>query len=426
MTKPNVIFNEALNFIEKKHKQPFFCYISTNAPHSPFNVEPCYRDIYLGKHTDSEPYARFLGMISNIDENFGRLREKLRQLGIEDNTILIFMSDNGQTYSDRALKVYNSGMRGMKGSPYEGGHRVPFLLRWPAGGLGKPQSVDSLAAYIDFMPTILDLCNIETPEDGRFHGETLVPLLRGDVSAHWHERIMVTDTQRVAYPLKWRLSCVMKGMWRLVNRYELYDLHKDPAQCRNVADQHPEILKELQNAYEHWWELCSEQIEDDIPISVGSEAQPETTLRTQDMFSEKSDVVWSQQQVRCGKSCQGYWEIFAERDGLYEFEMRRWPQEAGHLLKAGIEGDDVPYREDGIEPDTERCYSGGEALNFDTATLKLSGLPRQELDIGKDDEQVTFRMKLKRGSYHLRADFSGAGGEHMAAYYVYVRCPDGK
>ena len=238
----DVFFAEALRFIEAHRAEPFFCFVSTNAPHSPFNVEPAYRDLYTSA-TSCEPYARFLGMITNIDENFGRLRQRLCELGIEEDTILIFMSDNGQTGVDPAVNaaLYNAGMRGLKGSPYEGGHRVPFFLRWPAGGLAAGRTVAELASYVDVMPTLLDLCAVAVPSGRSFHGESLVPLLRGVSGGHWAARTFVTDTQRVAHPLKWRLSCVTQGRWRLVNRDELYDIEADPGQRRDVAAAHPTV-----------------------------------------------------------------------------------------------------------------------------------------------------------------------------------------
>jgi len=151
----DVFFDQALHFIEDCGDEPFFCYISTNAPHGPFNVDPRYRDLY-GDETESEQYARFLGMITNIDDNFGKLRSKLQALGIEDDTVLVFMSDNGQTgVGENVADMYAGGMRGLKGSEYDGGHRVPFFVRWPSGGIADGRTIGELGAYVDVMPTIL-------------------------------------------------------------------------------------------------------------------------------------------------------------------------------------------------------------------------------------------------------------------------------
>jgi arylsulfatase A-like enzyme len=219
----NIFFDQGMRFIE------------TNAPHGPFNVDPKYRDLYAN-NTSSDAYARFLGMCTNIDENFGRLRAHLARLGIEDDTILIFMSDNGQTQvGDPDAEMFNAGMRGFKGSEYEGGHRIPFFLRWKNGDVSGGRDVPQLSAYIDVTPTLLDLTGVsaessETTGAPTFDGQSLGTLVRGETDGFdWDSRIIVTDTQRVAHPLKWRKSCTMKGKWRLVDRNELYDLTTDLA-----------------------------------------------------------------------------------------------------------------------------------------------------------------------------------------------------
>lgn len=416
----DVFFDEAFRFIEANREQPFFCYISTNAPHSPFNVDPHYRDLYM-QHVDNEKYARFLGMITNIDDNFGRLRNKLQELGLEENTILIFMSDNGQTPAGDP-EAYNAGMRGMKGSAYEGGHRVPFFFRWPAGGYDKPRDVQEITSYVDFMPTLLDLSGIDFPAGNpSFHGDSLVPLLRGENEVYWRDRVFVTDTQRVAHPLKWRKSCVIKDRWRLVNRDELYDIKADPAQETNIADRHPELVAELQKAYEDWWELCSRQREREFPISLGSET--ETVLRSHDLRNElDSNVVWNQGQVRRGDTCHGYWEVFVEKPGVYDFELRRWPPETEHAVVDGISGDDVDFYHEGIAPGSEFYYTGGEPLDVDSAQLELTGMSEVYRNVEAGMAGVTFQVKLDEGSYHVRARFSSCkSGFHTSAYYVRVR-----
>jgi len=419
----DVFFDEAMRFIEAHRDTPFFCYLSTNAPHSPFNVPPRYRDLYLGEHTESEIYARFLGMVSNIDENFGRLRAKLGELGIEENTILVFMSDNGQTGTDGGAAVYNAGLRGMKGSPYEGGHRAPFFLRWPGGGLGEGRAIDALTAYIDFMPTVLELTGVAVPEGRTFHGRSLVPLLRGAAGRKdpaWRDRVIVTDTQRIAHPLKWRLSCVMQDTWRLVNRDELYDLAADPGQRRDVAADHPQRVARMREAYERWWALCTQQMDRDIPAVIGEPGEAEVVLRSHELRSDQT-VVWNQQQVRAGEVCHGYWEIEAAQAGTYAFSLRRWPEEAGHPVAGGIEGEDVAIDAAGIAPGAEGWYRGGAALAFDTATLSIDDRPRHEKPVAGGDAAVTFHVPLERGRHHLRARFSSAAGAHMSAYYVQVR-----
>ena len=360
-------------------------------------------------------------MVTNIDENFGRLRAKLAELGIEDDTILMFMSDNGQCGGvSRDANVYNCGLRGYKGSEYEGGHRIPWLVRWPEGGVAGNRSVGELTAYIDFMPTVLDLCGV-APERS-FHGRSLAPLLRGGESGgDWDERVLVTDTQRVADPVKWRMSCVMKNRWRLVDRDELYDLGADPAQTTSVADQHPAIVAELRAAYEAWWTLCAEQMANDIPLSIGAPEQEVAELRTHDLRNDDCDVVWNQAQIRSGQACLGYWEIRVERDGLYEFDLRRWPTEAGHAIRAGIDGDDIEFRRDAIAESAWPHYTGGRALDIRAACLEVTGHPQQSVPVTGAEPGAAIRMELAAGDAHLRAFFSNHKGLFQAPYYVYAR-----
>jgi len=272
------------------------------------------------------------------------------------------------------------------------------------------------------MPTLLDLCDVEVPSDRSFHGESLRPLMEGNIDDHWSERVITTDTQRVAHPLKWRWSCVMKDTWRLVNKTELYNLADDPGQQNDVAAQHPALVAELRQAYEDWWELCSTQNNDEIPISIGAEEQETAVLRTHDIRNEQDhSTVWHQGQVRKGDACHGWWEVMVEAEGEYEFDLRRWPDEAGHRVRGGIEGEDVSFREDGIEPGMEFFYSGGVALDIDTAGLFVSGFPEQWVSVDPDDRGAVIRMRLPAGPRHVRAQFASANGFYSSAYYVYIR-----
>ncbi|MBM4081115.1 MAG: arylsulfatase, partial [Planctomycetes bacterium] len=228
----DVWFAEAMKFIEENRERPFFCYLSTNAPHSPYLVAERYKQPYLSNPDIAEP--AFYGMITNIDENFGRLRQHLQRLGLEDNTILIFMTDNGSSGSchlDRQqfmTKGYNAGMRGKKGSYYDGGHRVPFLVRWPAGGLNGGRDIAEMSLHIDLLPTFIDLCGLKPPPGVVFDGLSLAPLLRGERAALPGDRFeFVQYRQSTEAPDKWT-NAVMTRRWRLVRGQELYDIKADP------------------------------------------------------------------------------------------------------------------------------------------------------------------------------------------------------
>ena len=176
-------------------------------------------------------------MIANIDDNVGKLRRFLDQQGLSDNTLFIFTTDNGTSSGG---KVFNAGMRGQKGSEYDGGHRVPFFAHWPQGKLTGGRDIEPVTAHVDVLPTLLDLCRIDKHPDVRFDGRSIAPLFRGDKEMEWGDRILVTDSQRVKDPIKWRKSAVMTDRWRLVNGKQLFDMKNDPGQKKDVAAGKPQ------------------------------------------------------------------------------------------------------------------------------------------------------------------------------------------
>src|SRR5262249_19383732 len=169
----DIFFDLAMHWIDERRRrdEPFFVYLPTNAAHAPCWVADKYKKPYQGKGP-----AGFFGMIANLDENLGRLDAFLRKTGLRDNTILIYMNDNGGT---AGVNVYNAGLRGRKTQYYEGGHRSAFFFRWPAGGLRRPCDLDPLAAVPDVPPTLIDLCGLLAPRGARFDGTSLAGLLRG-------------------------------------------------------------------------------------------------------------------------------------------------------------------------------------------------------------------------------------------------------
>ncbi len=427
----DVWFDLAQRFILDNRDRPFFCYIPTNAPHSPYNVEKRYADLYRQKEPESR--ARFHGMITNIDENFARLRAYLGQLGLEENTILIFMTDNGTSggaaVDERGHVVhgYNAGMRGLKGSPYDGGHRVPFFIRYPAGGIGGGKDVRCITANVDFMPTMLDLCGVEAPEDRTFDGRSLVPLLRAASAgnpppADWPDRVLVTDSQRLTNPVMWRQSATMTNRWRLVNGTELYDIKIDPGQVRDVAGEHPEVIGRLRAEYERWWEKVSKQFDRAIPLAIGADGWNGSTLTAHDLRNEECDVPWNQGHIRAGHLSRGHWEFRVDAPGTYAFELRRWPEELGYALSAGIAEPDIEWRRDLIDREDWSLYEGGAALSISAARLRVGDREvEQEIDpeTGASASAARFTLDLPAGETRLEASFT-VNGEEVSAYYVSV------
>ncbi|MFC1766099.1 arylsulfatase [Planctomycetota bacterium] len=370
----DVFFDEAMKFITTHKDKPFFCCLTPNAPHEPFNVEKRYRDLYAD-YDIPENRRLFYGMITNLDENFQRLLDLLRKLRLEENTLVIFMTDNGtaggmdQDDDQFVTAGYNAGMRGRKTSPYEGGHRVPFFVRYPAGNVKGGKDISTLASYVDVLPSLLDFCGLDAPKTD---GLSLRSLMEGrPVSKQWKDRVLVADVQRIVYPIKWRLSVVMKDKWRLLNGRELYDLATDPEQRRDIAAQHPKLVAELRAEYEAWWDLCTCQF-CEASTHIGSDQCDEVHMTTQELRNEDSDAVWNQGQVRAGQPCLGYWDIYAEKTGTYEIALRRWPAESGYTLLQGIQGMDInPKPNELLAESTIDWYQNGAVVDVFGAALMI-------------------------------------------------------
>jgi arylsulfatase A-like enzyme len=386
----DIWFDGALRFIEANKDRPFFCYVPTNAPHGPYNVADKYSKPYRDKGVPARQ-AAFYGMITNIDENMGRLVRRLKELGLEDNTILIFMTDNGTSGS------HAGGMRGKKGSEYEGGHRVPFFARWPGGGLKGPGDIDRLSAHIDVLPTLIELCGLKRPQGVKFDGASLAPLLKGKAGS-WPDRTLLVHSQRIEHPEKWRKSAVMTERWRLINGKELYDIKADPAQKNNVADAKPGVVEELRRVYEKWWADLSEGFDDYCEIIIGSDKQNPTRLMSHDWHSP--NPAWSQGAVRGGSKANGFWAVEVEQDGTYEFALRRWPVEVDKPINAAV--------------------GRGKAINATTARLKIANVD-QSKPVAADATEVRFRVKLKAGKTRLETWFTDDKGASRGAYYAYVK-----
>lgn len=424
----DVFFDEALQYIEANKEDPFFCYIATNAPHGPFNVEDHYADKYRG--TVNENRARFYGMIENIDDNFKKLRDRLDELGLSDNTILMFMTDNGTScgvtldHEQFVTDGFNNGLRGQKSSKYDGGHRVPFFIRWPDGIQEHDKNLNQLTANVDFMPTLLDLCSINRHPDVNFHGISLKPLIQGEVE-DLPDRAIVTDSQRLIKPVKWRKSAVMRGKWRLIDGRELYDIDKDREQRHDIASAHPELVEKLRSDYEEWWNKVSVAFDEPIPLSIGSLP---TVFTSHDVINRSANTAFSQQRIRQGHLCQGHYEVHIEEDGDYRFELRRWPRSIDLPINAGIDPDenDINWTKTCIQKKNWPYYSGGVAMSFGIATLEIQDQFMQTF-IGDEDHMASFSVSLRKGMTTLESRFIGRNNDLVISpYFIYisrVNCP---
>jgi len=322
----DVWFGEAMKWIEANRNRPFFCYLPTNAPHGPYNVADEYWKPFAEKGV-KDTQAHFYGMIKNIDDNMGRLYARLRELGLEENTILIFMTDNGTSAG------MQGAMRGRKGSEYDGGHRVPFFIRWP-GGLEARGDIDHLAAHVDVLPTLIDLCGVPAPQGVAFDGTSLAPLLRGQ--GDWPDRTLFVHSQRIDHPQKWRKCAVMTDRWRLVNGKELYDIQADPEQQRDIAKDHPDVVARLRQAYEAWYDDIDDRFDDYCRIILGSDHENPSHVTAHDWHPEKGSAVpWNHSHIRNDKMyANGWWAVEIAKAGPYRITLRRAPKEANMALGA--------------------------------------------------------------------------------------------
>ena len=417
----DVFFNQANRFITESARsgKPFLAYISTNAPHGPFHCPQKYMDLYQGQ---SPTIQAFYGMITNIDENVGRTRKLLKELGVYEDTIFIFTTDNGTA---RGREIYNAGMRGQKGSEYDGGHRVPFIVHWPRGGMSSKRVVNTLCHAVDIAPTLLDLIGAEPPEGYLFDGVSIKSLLAGKGGPDWPERMLVTDSQRVRDPIKWKQSAVMSQGWRLVNGKELYHIDEDAAQEKDLAGKYPGRMAKMRAFYEAWWAELEPSFARTTELHLGHRDHPVVTLTSHDWIQEAYPP-WNQAQNRNKQPVhprkrdlrhEGHWAVKVLSQGTYEVEVRRWPAESGKKINEELPpGEDVPGADQAFRA------RPGLGIGATAATMRLNGKDSEIKPVDDDTESVTFEIELSKGMHQLSPYFTIPQGE-LGCYYAIVKGP---
>ena len=399
----DVWFREALKFIEqsKGGDKPFFAYISTNAPHGPFLVDEKYSKPYEDKGVPGN-MAKFYGMIENIDENMGLLMKKLDEWKLADNTVLIFTTDNGTAAGAGALASgkevnvkpgtggwpgFNAGMRATKGSPFDGGHRVPMFIRWPGGKLGNARDIDTLTAHIDVLPTLCDLAGVKVPGELKIDGTSLAPLLK-NLNIKWPDRTLLVHSQRIENPKKGKTFAVMTERWRWVDGKGLYDITADPGQQNDLSDKHPDVVKQLSAAYDKWFDSISTRFDEYVRIGIGSEKENPVHLTCHDWHTNNGGVPWHQGHIERDQKANGYWAIDATKAGKYAITLRRRPAH-----------DPKPI---------------GEEI----ARVQIGKL-NAEAPIAKGATSVTIEVELDAGPATLQTWF-GEGNKATGAYFVEI------
>ena len=279
----DLFFEEALGWIYQQHeaKTPYFAYVALNAPHAPLVAPEKYKKRFLELGYDKGTAGRY-GMIENIDDNFGLMMEKLAKWDALENTLVIFMTDNGATHlsgslNGKKLRHFNANLRGGKNSPFEGGSHVPAFWQWK-GVLGEGVDIDGLTAHLDLYPTFAELAGAELPEDVQeMDGRSLVPLLE-DAKAEWPDRDLFIHCGRWAAgkreSAKFAKCAVRTQQWRLDNNKYLYDISKDRSETNDVFAEHPEVVAKLQKSYDAWWESTLPLMVNEGLPKVAPEEQP--------------------------------------------------------------------------------------------------------------------------------------------------------
>lgn len=413
---PDVFFNAAIDFVNENQERdkPFFLYLATYMPHTPHTLpSESWTTKYNNQVSKEESY--FLAGIDRIDRNVGRLRRALEKSGKAENTIFIFMTDNGGT---TGVKLFNANMRGRKNQVYDGGHRVPFFMHWPNGKLKHGADVSDLTAHIDLLPTLIDLCDLSPERAVDFDGRSFKQQLF-QPDAALPERTLFVEVQRTFKPKPWAKTAGMTKRWRLVNNKELYDMAKDPGQETNVIKQYPEVVREIQKAHKTYWERVSPGDRDKPRFIVGHPNDPETLLQPADWYLPS--VPWNHAEVAQGRKFIGAWDIAIAEEGTYRFEVRRWPRESNAPIRGvpvfnkEVDAWDAKGGKDGL-------IYGGKMKALPVETIKLTvGSYSKTMPVNSGDKQVVFEVPLKQGDTQIKGTMLDRKGKIIAgAYYTYV------
>ncbi|WP_353827729.1 arylsulfatase [Agromyces sp. SYSU T0242] len=425
-------FGEATAFIERSVEAgtPFLCYLPVNAPHVPYDVHERYAEPYLAQGVP-EDRARFFGMIANIDENVGRLRERLTALGVAEDTIVVYLGDNG---TDGGATVdgegtladgYNAGLRGKKCWATDGGHRNLCLLHWPAGGWTGGRDIRTVTAHFDLLPTLAARCALDAPHDAALEGRDLSRLLEGDDDPSLEERAIVVHNQQRDNPVKDKDFAVLTRDWRLVQTTEWgpgrRELHAadDTAQRHDLADVHPDVVERLGAVYDAWWDGLDDAFDQAWPAYLETGGEEVTLTAHAWHGTEDRPGIYDQDHCRTGEIANGYWLVEVVDPGRYRFELRRWPREVDRPITAGL-----PART-GIPHVGDR--PAGVALSIRTARISVrpddadaTALSEATTDVGDAAHAVVHACDLPAGRLRIQTWFTDDGGVERGAYYLYA------
>lgn len=415
----DILTTATIDFIKTNRERPFFAYLAFNAPHEPLADAPPehydrYREMDLGPSRfvapgwplpaklDTDKIARVYSMVSNIDDNVGRVLAKLKELQLDRDTVVVFLTDNGPQHPR-----FNAGMRGLKGTPYDGGIRVPCFVRWPAGlGAASGSYVDRIAAHVDVTPTLLEACGLPQPPGVNFDGVSLLPLLKGDVSHEsWPDRTLFFQWHRGDAPEAERSFAARSQRWKLVQpagangaefqpRFELFDLAAEPSETRNVANKHNRVVEEMRDGYRHWFEDVTAANGRAAPrIKLGTPHENPVVLTRQD---------WRGPRAGWGAKNLGHWDVEIAQAGDYEVTVQ--------LAVSAVDSDPPLAGEPAVPP--------AAAVAPRTLHLRAGGV-EAERPLEPGQKSVKIPVELPAGATQLEA-WVAEGDETTGARSVEV------
>ena len=333
----DVITSAAIHFMEENRNRPFLTYVAFNAPHTPLEVPERYYELYrrmnlkladfsgpghaVSPSFDPETTARVYAMVENIDDNVGRLLRKLQELKLSQDTVMIFLTDNGPQQAR-----YNAGMFQVKGSTHEGGIRVPCFVRWP-GKFTAGRKVDRIAAHIDVTPTLLEICGAKKPPGVKFDGVSLLPLLEGEAMG-WPDRSLFFQWHRGDVPELYRAFAARSQEYKLVQPngsgngtapwapvFKLYDMTRDPLEMHDIAAAKPEVVARMKREYAAWFKDVTSGRDYTSPsrIVLGAPQANPVRLTRQDWRGPQAG--WTPQSL-------GHWDVNVSQSGVYEITAR--------------------------------------------------------------------------------------------------------
>ncbi len=242
----DALSREAAAFVRRHKDDPFFLYLAYNAPHGPLQATEKYLNRFA--HIEDQKRRRYAAMLSSLDDGVGLLLSTLSELKLDNDTLIFFLSDNGGPIADHSNGSRNDPLTSGKGSLFEGGIRVPFVVRW-RGRLPEGKDFDHPVISMDLFQSALAAAGAQAPADRKMDGANLLPHLRGENPAPPHERLFWRTGGGTAY-------AVREGRYKFIKAGQrqpaLFDLQTDIGESKNLAPAHPDIMDRLLKAYEEW------------------------------------------------------------------------------------------------------------------------------------------------------------------------------